>query len=394
MLPFLTERFGNPSGSHAVARERAQGARRGAATSSPRASAPSRARSCSPAAAPRPTTWPSLGVHGRRGGRVVCTAVEHHAVLHAAAALGGDVVAGRTPTASSTSTRCGRRSTARRVGRLGDAGQQRGGHGPAARRGRRRGARPRAPSAVLHTDAVQAFPWLDVAALARARRPGRRQRPQVRRPQGRRRARGARRRPARRRSCTAAGRSATGAAAPTTSPASSGWPRPCGATVADARDDRGAGRARCATAWPTACSRRSRTRSRPATATRKVAGNVPSRVRGRRVRGAARPARRARACARRPARRAPAAPSSRRTCWLAMGVGERRALGALRLSLGCTDHRRRRRPAPRGRPRGGRPAPRAALSRCACSSPCPAASTRRSPPPCCSSRATRSWASP
>ena len=44
--------------------------------------------------------------------------------------------------------------------------------------------RRRAPHAVLHTDAVQAAPWYDVAQLARRRRHGEHQRPQVRRPAG------------------------------------------------------------------------------------------------------------------------------------------------------------------------------------------------------------------
>ena len=40
--------------------------------------------------------------------------------------------------------------------------------------------RARSPGAVLHTDAVQAVPWLDVAALTAADRSGGGQRPQVR----------------------------------------------------------------------------------------------------------------------------------------------------------------------------------------------------------------------
>ena len=51
------------------------------------------------------------GVHAVRRGRVVCAAIEHHAVLHACAALGGDTVRRSTPTASSTSTPWPPRST-------------------------------------------------------------------------------------------------------------------------------------------------------------------------------------------------------------------------------------------------------------------------------------------
>ena len=54
----------------------------------------------------------------------------------------------------------------RTVDRVGDAREQRGRHDPAARRGSCAGVRDRAPSAVVHTDAVQAVPWLDVARAA------------------------------------------------------------------------------------------------------------------------------------------------------------------------------------------------------------------------------------
>src|SRR5438445_3176469 len=86
MLPWLTERFGNPSGSHAVSRAARQ--------------AVDEAREVVAAALgadPSEVVFTGggteadnlavTGAHSRRPGTAVCTAVEHHAVLHAAQAL-------------------------------------------------------------------------------------------------------------------------------------------------------------------------------------------------------------------------------------------------------------------------------------------------------------------
>ena len=72
MLPYLTEHFGNPSG---VARRRPRRpgrAGRGPRRRRRRASGASRARSCSPAAAPRPTTWPCSASSRRPAAASVC----------------------------------------------------------------------------------------------------------------------------------------------------------------------------------------------------------------------------------------------------------------------------------------------------------------------------------
>ena len=75
-------------------RPRARRARRSTrrATWWPTASAAGPARSCSPAAAPRPTTSPSSASCAAHGGVAVCAAVEHHAVLHPVEHLGGRIV--------------------------------------------------------------------------------------------------------------------------------------------------------------------------------------------------------------------------------------------------------------------------------------------------------------
>src|SRR3954454_13399750 len=91
MLPFLSDRFGNPSGVHAVSRAARQ--------------ALDEARDviadclgCQPGevvftgSGTEADNLAMFGVVGRRGGTAVCTAVEHHAVLHSVQELRGRVV--------------------------------------------------------------------------------------------------------------------------------------------------------------------------------------------------------------------------------------------------------------------------------------------------------------
>src|SRR5688572_18917799 len=84
MLPFLTEHFGNPSGSHAVARraKRAlEDAREEVAS----------ALGCRPGEVVFTgggTEADNLAILGVPG-RPVCSAIEHHAVLHSVEAAGG-----------------------------------------------------------------------------------------------------------------------------------------------------------------------------------------------------------------------------------------------------------------------------------------------------------------
>jgi cysteine desulfurase len=163
MLPFLGDRYGNPSGAHLLARE----ARR----------AVDEARDvmadvlgCEPGevvftgGGTEADNLAVLGVHEARGGTVVCSAIEHHAVLHAVAHAGGRTVAvdtsGRidldqlTDALDPTVTLVSVHLVNNEIGTiqpLSDVVAL---------------ARQHAPGAAVHTDAVQAFPWVDVAALA------------------------------------------------------------------------------------------------------------------------------------------------------------------------------------------------------------------------------------
>ncbi len=163
MLPHLTSRFGNPSGAHAAARaartavEEARDVVAGAL-------------GCRPGEVVFTgggTEADNLAVTGAaraRGGVAVCPATEHHAVLHPVEASGGRVV-GVHPD--------GLVDLDALAGALGDdvavvsvmsvnneSGTVQALDGIAAL------VAERAPRAVLHTDAVQAVSWLDVAAHA------------------------------------------------------------------------------------------------------------------------------------------------------------------------------------------------------------------------------------
>jgi cysteine desulfurase len=163
MLPFLSERFANPSGSHALARD----ARR----------ALDDARELLAAtlgAEPGEVVFTSggtesdnlavLGVHDRRGGSVVCSSIEHHAVLDPVSSrdgrlvpVGPDGVIDLDALASNVDARTTLVSVMLANNEIGTVQPL---------EAVAEVVRTRAPNALLHTDAVQAYSWLDVARLA------------------------------------------------------------------------------------------------------------------------------------------------------------------------------------------------------------------------------------
>ncbi len=163
MLPFLTEHFGNPSGAHAVARA-ARGAMDDARESVAADLGAEPGEVVFTGSGTEADNLALIGVQGRRGGTVVCTAVEHHAVLETCRAAGGRVVPVRPdgevdldaladamdPAVSVVSVMLANNEVGT-VQPLGDVVSL---------------VRQRAPGALVHTDAVQAVPWLDVATLA------------------------------------------------------------------------------------------------------------------------------------------------------------------------------------------------------------------------------------
>jgi cysteine desulfurase len=168
MIPWLRTNFGNPSGSHAVARAARQAvdeAREVVAA----------ALGCQPGEVvftAGGTEADNLAVAGAvgaarvRGGAeatAVCSAVEHHAVLHAVEAVGGRVV----PVDGDGIIDLDRLSDALdpdvAVVSVMLANNETGTIQPLASVAET--VRRKVPAALVHTDAVQAMPWLDVASL-------------------------------------------------------------------------------------------------------------------------------------------------------------------------------------------------------------------------------------
>jgi len=162
MMPFLSYRFGNPSGSHAVARD----ARKALEEARDVVAECLGAQPGEVVFTGGGTEADNLAVFGRhavRPGAVVGTAIEHHAVLHSVAALDGvDAPVGASglvdldaladllhPGVSVVSVMLANNEVGT-VQPLAEVAAL---------------VRERAPEAVLHTDAVQAFPWVDVATL-------------------------------------------------------------------------------------------------------------------------------------------------------------------------------------------------------------------------------------
>jgi cysteine desulfurase len=162
MLPYLTEHFGNPSGGHAVARR----ARRAVEEAREEVAA---CLGCLPgevvftAGGTEADNLAILGAHAGRRGAVVCSEIEHHAVRNACLAVGGSTVGVRKSGEVDLDSLAGIlgpdvalvsvmlvNNEVGRIQRLGDVAEQ---------------VRRLAPGAVLHTDAVAAVGWLDVAAL-------------------------------------------------------------------------------------------------------------------------------------------------------------------------------------------------------------------------------------
>ena len=164
MLPFLGQRWGNPSGGHALARAARQ--------------AVEEAREVvaeSLGGEPREVVFTGGGTEADnmavtgttaiRGGRPLCTAVEHHAVLLPVWALGGGVLEVHPDGTVDLDALGAALGDGVSVVSVMAVNNEVGTIQPLDRVAEL--VRRRAPAAALHTDAVQAFPWLDVATMAR-----------------------------------------------------------------------------------------------------------------------------------------------------------------------------------------------------------------------------------
>ena len=163
MLPFLGERFANPSGSHRAARDARRGlddARDVVAGILGVAPGGIVFTGCGTEA----DNTAVLGTIRKRGGRAVCPATEHHAVLHVVEHTGGQVIG---------VDRSGRVDLDQLDAALDDdvsivsvmaVNNEVGTIQPLAEVSEV--VRRRRPSAVVHTDAVQAACWLDLRELS------------------------------------------------------------------------------------------------------------------------------------------------------------------------------------------------------------------------------------
>jgi len=167
MVPWLTTRFGNPSGGHAVARaarqavEQAREVVAGALGCEPGELVFTSGGTESDNLAIRG----AVGAVGAGGARAVavCTATEHHAVLHTVEALGGRVVPVGPDGVIDLDGLADALHGQVAVVSVMLANNEVGTVQPLSEVAAIVAAR--APRALLHTDAVQAVAWLDVARL-------------------------------------------------------------------------------------------------------------------------------------------------------------------------------------------------------------------------------------
>ena len=163
MLPAFSDRFGNPSGVHSVSRD----ARRALEDSRETVAnllgaAPSEVVFTS--GGTESDNMAILGVGGRRG-KVVTTAVEHAAVRESCNSLGAVVVPVSSDGVVNLDALASELSSDVSLVSVMLVNNEVGVVQPLAEVAAL--VREKAPGALLHTDAVQAFAWLDVADLVR-----------------------------------------------------------------------------------------------------------------------------------------------------------------------------------------------------------------------------------
>jgi cysteine desulfurase len=163
MTPWLGTRFGNPSGSHAVARA-ARTAIDEARDAMAEALGAQPGEVVFTGSGTEADNLAVFGAHGARPGTVVCSALEHHAVLHPCEALGARVVPVTDAGIIDLDELADRLDQSVTVVSVMLANNEVGTVQPLDEVAPL--VRTIAPRAVLHTDAVQAFPWVDIRSAA------------------------------------------------------------------------------------------------------------------------------------------------------------------------------------------------------------------------------------
>ena len=164
MMPYLSEQFANPSGSHRFARE----ARKAIDDARELMAEVVGCRPGEVVFTSGGTEADNTAIRGtlaRRGGRAVCPAAEHHAVLECVHRAGGIVVPTTVTGAADLDALAGalEQSTDVSVVSVMTVNNEVGTINDIA--GFARVVRRHAPQAVLHTDAVQAACWLDLRTI-------------------------------------------------------------------------------------------------------------------------------------------------------------------------------------------------------------------------------------
>jgi cysteine desulfurase len=165
MLPWVGTRFGNPSGSHRVARQ-ARAAIDDAREQVATALGVDSGGVVFTSGGTEADNLAVLGAPGRRPGPLVVSEIEHPAVLEAARASGQEVrVAGVSADGTADLDQmAGLLDPSVSIVSVMLVNNEIGTRQPLAQVARL--VRRRAPRALLHTDAVCAMPWLDVASAA------------------------------------------------------------------------------------------------------------------------------------------------------------------------------------------------------------------------------------
>jgi len=164
MLPFFTDQFGNPSGAHSVGRAARQ--------------AIDEARDQVAAALgadPGEVIFTSggteadnlalMGAYATGAGSIICSAIEHHAVLRCVEALDGLTCPVTSEGVIDLDALAEMLDESVAVVSVMLVNNETGVIQPLHKV--RRLMEKRAPKALLHTDAVQAVPWIDVASMAK-----------------------------------------------------------------------------------------------------------------------------------------------------------------------------------------------------------------------------------
>jgi cysteine desulfurase len=165
MLPYLREEFGNPSGTHAPARR----ARRAVDEARDQLA---EVLGCEPGeivftgGGTESDNAAVFGVIRRHGGVALCSAIEHHAVLEPVLAVGGRTVGVDGRGVLDVDALAAALSPDVRLVSVMLANNEVGSIQPLAEVAEL--VRHHAPDAVIHTDAVQALCWLDVARMTAA----------------------------------------------------------------------------------------------------------------------------------------------------------------------------------------------------------------------------------